>query len=108
MVVSVLLSMVLKDMVPLLPLCILAVKELLMLLGGLLMLKKGIVVHAEMIGKVAQVVLIAALILCFFTDRIRDAGWPPIQLYVLWTGVVLALCALVFYAVHAWKQLKKK
>ena len=85
--------------------CIVAAKELLMVLGGAYMLKKGIVVYANFSGKIATVFFMAALILGFFHDRL--AAFYSLDVLVLWAAVGLTLLALVIYASQAFKSLKK-
>ena len=85
--------------------CIVAAKELLMVLGGAYMLKKGIVVYANFSGKIATVFFMAALILGFFHDRL--AAFYSLDVLFLWAAVGLTLLALVIYASQAFKSLKK-
>ena len=105
MVLSVMLSLVLKGILPALPLIIIAVKEGLMVLGGGFMLKKGVVVYAQKIGKYAQLLVVSSLILSFFHEFFTRVG-VPVHLILLWMAVALTLCALVFYATDCVKQLK--
>ena len=97
MVLSVMFSLALKGFVPWAPLVILLCKEGLMVLGGAVLLSKGVVVYAEKIGKIAQVFVVSSLILSFFAPEFQAWGFPA-HLIVLWCAVVLTLCALVFYA----------
>ena len=84
---------------------IVAVKELVMVFGGVFMLSKNVVVYSNYVGKAAQVGYIASLILSFFHNRFENAGirlWnmtPDILL--LWITVALAVVALVIYAAGA-------
>ena len=84
---------------------IVAVKELVMVFGGVFMLSKNVVVYSNYVGKAAQVGFIASLILSFFHNRFENAGirlWnmtPDILL--LWITVALAVVALVIYAAGA-------
>lgn len=86
-------------------------KELVMVVGGLVMLKHGLVVYSSMIGKVAHCVFIASLVLSFFHDWFLQTcvGWflTP-DLIILWIAVFLTLCALVFYAVKSIHTAKDK
>ncbi len=73
--------------------------------GGFYLLKRGIVVQSQMIGKAAQWLFIAALCLGFFHDYF--AGWIlPMDVILLWIAVITALLALVFYAFDASKSAK--
>ena len=79
---------------------ILLCKELFMMIGGLLMLRRNIVVYSYMIGKVAHCLFIGALIATFFHDWFVAccSGWflTP-DLILLWIAVACTLCALGFY-----------
>ena len=107
MVLSVMLSLVIKEFVCWPPLAIILIKEGLMVLGGAVMLKKGIVVYAEKIGKYAQATTVLALVLSFFS---KDAWFVsmgfPLHEVILWIAVVLTLCALCFYGRNAIRKLK--
>lgn len=81
-----------------------------MVIGSGKLLKSGVVVYASMIGKVAQCCFIASLVLTYFHDKFVALcpGWflTP-DLILMWTSVVLTLCALVFY-VNQGVQVAKK
>lgn len=98
MVLSMMVMLVIKGMAPDAAVVILVIKELIMVLGGLYALRaKKVVVFSKPVGKVAQFVTVAGLVLCFFHAHFV----PPVlpwHLIVLWAGVGLALVALVFYA----------
>ena len=64
MVLSVMLSLVLRGALPPAILLIILVKESLMVVGGALMLHYQVVVCAHSIGKIAQFVIVMGLILC--------------------------------------------
>jgi len=107
MVLSVMLSLVLKDILPAVPLIILLAKEGLMVLGGAFMLKKGIVVYAEKIGKYAQTAVVLSLLLSFFSQEswFTAMGFP-LHVVIIWIAVALTLCALCFYGRSAFLKLK--
>lgn len=107
MVLSVMLSLVIKGFVCWPPLAIILVKEALMVLGGAVMLKKGIVVYAEKIGKYAQAATVLALFLSFFSKEewFLSMGFPLHEV-ILWIAVCLTLCALCFYGRNAIRKLK--
>lgn len=86
-------------------------KEVLMLLGGMLMLKRGVVVHSLMIGKTAHTVFIIGLISSYFHDSLEKlcVGWPmTLDLIFIWLAVVLTLIALAVYATHCVQALREK
>ena len=56
------------------------------------------VVYSKWIGKIAQATVVCALISCFFHEGLQSACGFPVHTALLWLGVALTLCALVFYA----------
>ena len=111
MVLSVMLSLILPmggrpAVLPWWPFIIVLAKEGLMVLGGLFMLKKGVVVYSKVIGKVAQLVMVLSLICAFFYDYFDRIG-APVYLWLLYAAVALTLCALVFYVREAYGKLKE-
>lgn len=89
---------------------ILLAKELVMVIGGWKLLKRGMVVHSIMIGKVAHCVFIGGLIATYFHDWFvqRCAAWPLTpDILLIWLAVILTLIAMVTYihrAVRAARQ----
>ncbi len=82
-------------------------KELMMIAGGALLLKHGIVVYSSMVGKVAHCLFIDGLLLSYLhEDFVRLCpGWPMTpDLIVIWAAVVCTLCALCFYV---WKNVRQ-
>jgi cardiolipin synthase len=97
MVLSCMLVLAYKDIAPWSAIIILLIKEFLMVLGGLLLLRKKIVVHSRPIGKLSQLITVVALVLCFF--HAEFSTWEkPIHLWTLWTGVALGIVSLFHYA----------
>lgn len=107
MVLSVMLSLALRGMAPWAALVILLCKEALMVLGGMVLYRKGVVVYARKIGKVAQALVVASLILCFFGDPLRQALGFPLHTVMIWCAVGLTLCALFSYGCSALKLYKE-
>ena len=110
MVLSVMLSMIIPmggrpAILPVVPFIVVLAKELLMVLGGVFMLKKGVVVYSKVIGKAAQFVMVCSLLCAFFYEYFDRVG-APVYLWLLWIAVGLTICALVFYAKEAWQKLK--
>ena len=94
---------------PWIAIIIVAAKELMMVLGGVFMLKKDVVVYSNYVGKTAQVFFIAALILSFFHEKFLEGnvtlwGMTP-DIILLWITVALAIVAMVTYAVGAVKKI---
>ncbi|MBQ8081509.1 MAG: CDP-alcohol phosphatidyltransferase family protein [Clostridia bacterium] len=112
MVLSVMLSFVLplggrEAVLPWAPFLILLGKELLMVLGGLILYRLGIVVYSKVIGKVAQLFMVLSLIASFFYRYFDRIGFP-LYLYLLYFAVALTLCALAFYGVNAVRLYREK
>lgn len=106
MVITVLLVQTVMVPLPASAVVIVILKELIMVAGGVYMLKKGIVVHSELVGKAAQFLFIAALTLSFFHEDFQNAGVPQFDMILLWISVGLTLLALAFYARRAIEKLK--
>jgi len=105
MCITVLLSFEFSGTIQWIPAAVVIAKELLMLIGGAYLLKRGIVIQSQMIGKAAQWLFIAALCLSFFHDFF--ASWIlPLDVILIWIAVIVALLALIFYAVKASKTAK--
>ncbi len=110
MVITVMFSMVFTGAAPWPAITILIGKECIMVLGGFVMLRHGLVVYSSMIGKVAHCLFIAALILMFFRDQFLAAlpGWPATpDRIVLWAAVICTLAALVYYAIWAVRRARE-
>lgn len=114
MVLTAMFSMVIGNAAipPVLPwaaVIILLCKELIMMVGGVLLLKNGIVVYSSMVGKVAHCVFIGGLVLSYFHDwfAVKCAGWfMPLDIIIIWLAVVITLCALIFYTLDSIKKAK--
>ncbi|MCE5342629.1 MAG: CDP-alcohol phosphatidyltransferase family protein [Eubacteriales bacterium] len=114
MILTVMFSMVIgsqaiSPVVPWVAVGILLGKELLMMIGGLLMLRHNIVVYSHMIGKIAHCLFIAGLTATFFHDWFSQTfvGWPMTpDLMLIWIAVACTLCAMVFYVADALRKLK--
>ncbi len=96
MVVCLMIGLVIKGIIPLAACIILTIKELLMGIGSLILLKRDVVVYSKRIGKIAQFTLFVSLVLCYFHEHFARIGFP-LHLYLLWLGVVLALISLYYY-----------
>lgn len=107
MVISVMLSLAIKGIVPWAVLAILLLKEGLMVAGGALLYRRGVVVYAIWIGKLAQFTVVCALLSCFFHEQLAEALGFPLHLLLLWLGVALTLTALVIYGVQSIKKLRQ-
>lgn len=96
MVLSVMIAMAVKGIIPWAVLVILFVKEGLMVLGGLLLLSRKVVVSATGMGKIAQFFLVISLVLCFFHAYFSRIA-APVHLWALWFAAGLSVLSLLHY-----------
>lgn len=89
---------------------VLFAKELLMVLGGLVMLKKHIVVYSKPIGKAAQAVLTVGLTAAYFHEQLANVwAWQVSpDVLTLYAAMALTLIALGVYAASCVKQLSTR
>ena len=105
MVLSVLITLWIRKIVPGVVVPLLAVKEIFQIYSSGVLYKKKIVVHSLFVGKFAQCALCLALFLCFFADSFAHLTVKP-HLVVLWIGLVAAYIALFVYMRISIRQLK--
>ena len=85
--------------IPLWLLGIILLKEVAMVVGGAVALKRGIVVYALPIGKITTVAFITSIV-------VRFLGWRMTADVLLGVSVVLSMVALVWYSLDLMKKLK--
>jgi len=107
MVVTALICQGIVGVFPWSAIVIVLLKELIMILGGVVMLKNDVVVYSNLLGKTAQCFFIAALVLSFYHAEFLAWGFP-LDRVILWLSVILTLCALVDYGIAAIKTLRSK
>jgi len=72
------------------------VKEVILIIGSIGLIKKDIVLPSQRIGKVAQWLMIVAISLSFFHNSF--ANWAvPLDAILLWAAMIVTLAALIFY-----------
>lgn len=79
---------------------ILCIKELAMVIGSLLFLKKDVVVYSNWIGKAASAILFSGIVLSFLDMQV--------SVYPLWIGVAVSFIAGAFYLIRFLKQIRGK
>ncbi len=105
MTLSVMATLLLRGIIRWEPLALLALKEFVMLLGGILLYNRRIVVHSLFVGKFAQTCLCLGLFLSFFADKFENLAFQPHTTF-LWVGVGAAYTALVVYVRSVIRQLR--
>ena len=99
MAVSVLLTFAIRGIIPFFVVIVLAVKELMMLIAGVLLIKNGHTVPSNTFGKIAAFMLNASIASGFLYQYIA-----PYYLYAIYVSLVFVVAALVQYAA---KHVKK-
>ena len=95
-----LLSLFVADgQIPLWVLLLMLLKEITLVIGGGVALKRGIVVSALPIGKVTTVSFVVSIILRFL-------GYAPMADTLLYVSVVLSMVALAWYSMDLMKKLR--
>lgn len=84
--------------IPLWLMGIILLKEVAMVVGGAVALKRGIVVYALPIGKITTVAFITSIV-------VRFLGWRMTADVLLGVSVVLSMVALVWYSLDLMKKL---
>ncbi len=90
------------DRLPWAGLVIILGRDLLLLVGSLLLAPRGIEVEVNVVGKAATWVLYAAI---FFRIVTQPSTQWPVDLF--WAGLALAVAAGVFYIVAAGRELRR-
>ena len=101
MVCAVLVTLALRGWVPWWLLAVVAAKEILMVLGGIFMLRRGVVVYAGQIGKAATAAFMLAIVVTFF-----HAYTQPADLILQILAMGLTLAAMLWYGQQALRTLR--
>ena len=101
MVCAVLVTLALRGWVPWWLITVVAAKELLMILGGVYMLRRGVVVYANAIGKAATATFMLAILTTFF-----HAYTKPVDLILQLLATALTLAAMFWYGWQALRTLR--
>lgn len=96
MLLTALTCLMLAGLMPLWVLIVVAVKEVLMIIGGAILLRRGVVVQAHFIGKLSTVVFIVAVVASFL--HAYTAPWDTVLQVV---AVTLTVVAMLWYLLHA-------
>ena len=105
MVLSVLLTLWLRDIISGPAVLLMTFKELFMIFSSAYLYKRHIVVHSLFVGKFAQCAVCAALFLSFFADSFTHMTIQP-HIALLWIGIGAAYTALFSYTHTMIRQLR--
>ena len=111
MLIVALICMVARGYLPLGILLFVLLKEGVMVVGGLLLYNKDVVVYAAGFGKVATFVFNAAVVISILGRAFPALSFIAaghIDIVVFGIAILLAICAVVQYVRHFWKQLRDK
>ena len=97
MAVGVLLSFTIVRILPAWVVIVLASKELLMLIGGLFMIKRGFIAPSNILGKMCAFIMNIAIATGFF--YFIDA-WANIYPYVIYIGLAFSVLSMVQYCIR--------
>ena len=106
LVVSSLICHAVRGVFPWLAVLLVIIKESSLIVGGLILLKKNVVVHSNFLGKVGTCFFVGALIAGFFHDRFVTVS-VPVDLILLWISVALAYAVGITYLVTTLQNMKK-
>ncbi|HML48380.1 MAG TPA: CDP-alcohol phosphatidyltransferase family protein [Clostridia bacterium] len=101
MICAVLVTLALREWVPWWLIAVVAAKEIMMVLGGIFMLKRGVVVYAGTIGKAATGAFMLAIVVTFF-----HAHTSPVDLILQILALSLTLAAMFWYGERAIRRLR--
>lgn len=107
MVCTVLVCQGVRQVIPWWAVAVVMIKELMMVIGGAVMLKNDVVVYSNMLGKIAMCAFVAALLLSFFHGEFTALGFQ-LDSVILYIAVALTLLALLDYGCAAIKTLRAK
>lgn len=96
MAIGVVLSFTLTGILPLFVVIVLAAKELLMLGGGLMMIRRGNIIPSNTLGKACAFIMNVAIAAGFFY---YIPIWKKIYPYVIYTGLAFSVLAMVQYGI---------
>ncbi len=100
--ITVLLSLVIIGYVHWIFIVLLALKELAMILFGVVLINNKIIIQANSIGKVASAIISAGVILSFFHKYVKSVDWV-----ILGIGIALSYLAFVNYGLAVLNDLKR-
>lgn len=102
MAVGVLVAFTIKGIIPLFVMLIIFTKELLMIIGGMIIVGKKRSAPANKFGKMASFVLNTSIGLAFFHNNFIAYGIANLDTYIVYVALAFSVFAFVQYAVKNW------
>ena len=103
MAVGVLLAFGITGIVPLFVVIVIFLKELLMVIGGMIVVGKKRSAPSNKFGKLASFILNTSIGLAFFHNNFVNAGVPGLDTYIIYVALAFAVFAFAQYAVKNWR-----
>lgn len=101
LLISALACLMSDGVVPSVVLIVIVSKELLMMIVSMYMLRKGVVVYAKFVGKLATVLFMIAVTLSFFHEWVA-----PIDQVLMYASMAVSVLAMISYGISMLKALK--
>lgn len=96
--ISVLASLVIKDIIPIWILIVVIAKELIMIIGASFLYGKDVVVYSKWFGKLATVLFYIAIVFSLITKQFNLTGiWSQIDLLLYCIAVIVTIFSLAMY-----------
>lgn len=103
MLITALTCLTVAGLVPIWVVVVVFVKELLMIIGGYMLLKRGVVVQSMFVGKAATVLFIVAVVATFLHEYLA-----PWHLVLQYYAVGLSVFAMLWYFINTIKAIRAK
>lgn len=96
--ISVLASLVIKDIIPIWILIIVMAKELIMIIGASFLYGKDLVVYSKWFGKLATVLFYIAIVFSLITKQFDLTGiWSQLDLLLYCIAIIVTIFSLIMY-----------
>lgn len=96
--ISVLASLVIKDIIPIWILIIVVLKELIMIVGASFLYGKDVVVYSKWYGKLSTVLFYIAIVISLITKQFEISGlWANLDLVLYCVALATTIFSLIMY-----------
>ena len=103
--ISVLATLVFKDIIPFWILVIVILKELIMIIGASFLYGKDVVVYSKWFGKLATVLFYLAIVLSLINKQFGFTGiWNSIDLFIYCIALIATVFSLIMYIKYLYKD----
>lgn len=103
--ISVLASLVFKNIIPFWILVIVMLKEFIMIMGASFLYGKDVVVYSKWYGKLATVLFYLAIVLSFINAQFQFAGfWSHLDFGIYCIALIVTVFSLIMYVKYLYKD----